>query len=137
MPSSIQNPPSSARVRSHSDTRTRSGSATGTAHDAASASSKRVLSDGAGRACSIVATNAQLRATAWASVGLRRLDADHAPTGDDVDRLVLAIGAGDPEEEREPAPEPELPFAGELTAEHERPADLVEVHAGVLRHAVD
>ena len=45
---------------------------------------------------------------------------------DDVDRLVLAVRAGDAEEDREPAPEAELPLAGELPPEDERPADLVD-----------
>src|SRR5581483_1313513 len=37
---------------------------------------------------------------------------------DDVDRVVLPVGAGDTEEERQPAPEAESSLAGERAAEH-------------------
>ena len=38
----------------------------------------------------------------------------------DVHGLVLAVGARDPEEHRQPAPEPELALLGERAVEHER-----------------
>src|SRR5438309_7779883 len=52
-----------------------------------------------------------------------------APAGvvDDVDGVVLAVGAGNAEEEAEPAPEAELPLARELVPEEERAALLVEI----------
>src|SRR5204863_2514901 len=56
---------------------------------------------------------------------------------DDVDRVVLPVGAGDAEEEREPAPEAELPLARQLALEDERVPLPPEVLAGLLEHAVD
>ena len=51
---------------------------------------------------------------------LARDDALAAAPVDDVDRVVLPVRAGDPEEEREPAPEPELALLGQRPLEDER-----------------
>ena len=56
---------------------------------------------------------------------------------DDVDAVVLPVGAGDAEEEREPAPEAEPPFARQPPLEDELVALAPEVPAGLLDDAVD
>ena len=55
---------------------------------------------------------------------------------DDVDGVVLAVGAGDAEEQREPPPKPQLALLGELASEDEPPAELLVVDPTRLRHAV-
>ena len=55
----------------------------------------------------------------------------------DVHGLVLAVRAGDPEEHRQPAPEPELALLGERAVEDERVAPHRVVGALVLLDAVD
>src|SRR5438105_15047037 len=56
---------------------------------------------------------------------------------DHVHAVVLAVGARDAQEEREPAPEAEAPLVGEPAAEDELVALAPEVLAGLLRDAVD
>ena len=55
----------------------------------------------------------------------------------DVDRVVAAVGPCDPEEEARPAPEAEPALRCKLATEDERPPELVEVDAALLRDAVD
>lgn len=62
-----------------------------------------------------------------------------APTGglvDHVDAVVLAVGACDAEEERQPAPEAEPPLAGELSLEDELVALAPKVTSRLLANAV-
>ena len=56
---------------------------------------------------------------------------------DDVDAVVLPVGAGDAQEEREPAPEAELPLTGQAAVEDELAAYTVVVLPGLLDDAVD
>ena len=59
------------------------------------------------------------------------------PLVDDVDAVVLAVGAGDPEHDAQPAPEAEPALARELASEtRARPSPLV-VLPSLLGHAVD
>jgi hypothetical protein len=58
------------------------------------------------------------------------------PFVDDVDRLVLAIGAGDPEEHRRPSEKPEFSFLRERPVEDEFAADLLVVDPVLLEDAV-
>ena len=62
----------------------------------------------------------------------RRDDPPAVALVDDVDAVVLAVGAGDAEEEREPAPEAEPPLAGERPLEDELVALAAEVPPGLL-----
>jgi hypothetical protein len=55
---------------------------------------------------------------------------------DDVDRVVLPVGPGDAEEEREPAPEAQAALLREPTVEEELVPDHVVIAARLLRHAV-
>src|SRR5262249_34777058 len=64
---------------------------------------------------------------------------DRAPASrgvDDGGAGVLAVRAGDSEEEREPAPEPEPPLASEVPLEHELPALESIVAPGPLGNPV-
>src|SRR6476646_6138410 len=132
IPSSIQNPACSWRERTNSERRTSSGSPIGTNQREPTIASKRA------RASSTIATTEELRASR--GPGRARLERQHAPAPavrvDDVDRVVLAVGARDAEEERQPPPEPEPAFGGELAPEDESRPDLVEVAARVLLDAV-
>src|SRR3954452_23635919 len=71
---------------------------------------------------------------------LRRSKRGHRPAPalvvDEVDGLVLAIGAGDPEQHREPADRAETTLLGKGPPEDELVSDAVEVAAGLLPHAV-
>src|SRR6185437_13893769 len=53
------------------------------------------------------------------------------------DGVVLAVGAGGPEEHREPPPEAQLPLLRERPEEDERAADELVVGALGLGHPVD
>ena len=55
---------------------------------------------------------------------------------DDVDAVVLPVRAGDAEEDRQPAPEPEAPLPGERPVEDELVPLPPEVPTGLLADAV-
>src|ERR687887_1878852 len=55
---------------------------------------------------------------------------------DDVDGVVLAVRAGDPEEYREPAPGPETAFLRQRLREDELAPEELVIGSAPLRHAV-
>jgi hypothetical protein len=55
---------------------------------------------------------------------------------DDVDAVVLAIGSGDAQEEREPAPKAKAALVGQAPFEHELVALAAKVLSRVLADAV-
>ena len=59
---------------------------------------------------------------AWPFCVKRRDGSPSVQRVHDVNRVVLAVRAGDAEKETEPSPEPELPLLSELGLEDERPA---------------
>src|SRR6266851_3323585 len=129
-PSSIQKPPFSWRVRSTADSAVSAMRNAGTAIRCDSTTRH-------GRASWTLATAAKLAARSGRQ---RWPQAEHGAPPivgvDHVDRVVSAVGAGDPEEEARPAPEPEATLGRQLPAEDERPPDLVEVDTAPLRNAI-
>src|SRR5690242_15844436 len=129
--SSIQNPACSWRERTNNESRTRTGSPIGTSQREPTIASKRSLARRA------IATTEELRSAFRPGVRLERDDPAAAAVGvDDVDLVVAPVGARDTQEERQPAPESELPLRGELAVENQRRPDLVEVGSAVLLDAV-
>jgi len=59
------------------------------------------------------------------------------PLVDDVDGVVLAVGACDAQEEAEPAPRTELPLARQRPCEDKRSGLDAVVLSGLLRHSVE
>src|SRR6266852_1947311 len=124
MPSSIQNPAFSCRVRTNSESAVSATRMTGVAQRHSSASSQRLTATIGVRTASPLAKAggtyqrcrpARSRALFGVWVGPvhgRRLEALDCPLAvpgeDDVHGVVLAVGAGDSEEQRDPPPESQL-----------------------------
>src|SRR4051812_9883966 len=130
-PSSIQKPPVSRRDRTNADTSTSATRSAGTGIRCDSTARH-------GRASWTLVTAAKLPGRSGRK---RRPEARHDSPPillvHDVDGVVATVGPGDTEEEARPPPEAESALARELAPEDQRPPELLEVDAALLRDAVD